>query len=131
MRRAIPEVEQKRRQFWFDTAVKGLAAQGFKKSMSMRHDDMTERCAYRGSHGRRCAIGWLMDSETANEADLNRVSAFELRILNGQELNIEDRYFLSDLQDAHDSGPNECSEMKRRLADFAKEYGLSIPEELK
>lgn len=131
MRRTIPEEEQKRRQNWFDTAVKGLASQGFERSLSKAGDGLTERCAYRGSEGRKCAVGWLMNDEEALAADRKTWSAITLPLLNGQNLSIEDRYFLSDLQDAHDGGYSEEALMQRRLVEFATQYGLSIPEELK
>ena len=130
MRRTVPEEEQKRRQFWFDTAVRGLASQGFERSLSKAGDGVTERCAYRGSEGRKCAVGWLMNDEEALEADRRLLSGFSLLLLNGQNLSIEDRFFLSDLQDAHDGGP-EGDLMQQRLIEFAEEYGLSTPEELK
>lgn len=131
MRRTIPEVEQKRRQFWFDTAVRGLASQGFERSLSKAGDGVTERCAYRGSEGRKCAVGWLMNDEEAILADRRLLSGFSLLLLNGQNLSIEDRFFLSDLQDAHDGARAEGDLMQKRLVDFATWYGLSNPEELK
>lgn len=122
------------RQEVFDTAVRGLASQGFQRSML----ELEGRCAYRGEDGRRCALGWCMTG--AEALTWEGASAYGLPFSIIDRLG-GNRSFLSDLQYAHDrgAGPGESSQrgalvtpeaMRRALRLVGERYGLTIPEEL-
>ncbi len=110
----------------FDDAYRGLAAQGFVRSMAKRSpDSIGPQCAYRGSDGRRCAIGHCIP----DEIDVPECS---IRALYGDDDHVT-RLFgalpldvLVNLQKAHDRGVNPGS-MAANLVEFANEYGLTIP----
>jgi hypothetical protein len=140
------------RQQIFDTAVAGLASQGFERS---RHD---LGCAYTGNPQQtsgkecHCAIGWCIKdvykSNMEYQSVATLVAAFPetLEKLGFQyseiitwddsdviEFNTDEAkhkmLFLEDLQRAHDnSGYPE--DMKRRLFNVGYEWGLVVPEVL-
>lgn len=113
------------RQQMFNTAYHGLAAQGF--TQSMRPDG--EGCAYRGQDGKRCALGYLIPDNVYNpEWDgPDGTSAYFLAEYDTTNVICRaNQQFLVQLQTVHDCAPSP-DVMKERLADFAKEHGLTIP----
>ena len=65
-------IETATKQEIFDAAVRGLASQGWQRSMSR-----DGRCMYRGAFGRRCAVGWCIDEDEYNpEMEGSSVSDF-------------------------------------------------------
>lgn len=125
------------RQEIFDASVKGLASQGFERSMSKTIDSLTKVCAYRGSDGRKCSIGHLIPDEFYAP----EIEGFGISLLTEKSSGVFNRGvdymfdfgefdvdFLARLQNAHDSGetPNI---MVRRLRKLAIEEGLVYPDE--
>lgn len=107
----------KTRQQIFDTAYRGLASQGFRKSAAKG------RCLYRGPNGRKCAIGWCIpDDVKFDEATYTLNKA-----LDDAGISQDDDWFCCELQTVHDSARSP-DDMKGSLADFADEYDLTIPE---
>lgn len=114
------------RQQMFNTAYHGLAAQGF--TQSMRSDG--ESCAYRGQDGKRCALGYLIPDEVYNpEWDgPDGTSAYFLAEYDATNVICKaNQQFLVHLQTVHDCATSPDL-MRERLAGFAKEHGLTIPE---
>lgn len=116
----------------FDTAVVGLASQGFQRSVGEYDRD----CFYRGTYNRRCAIGWLIPDEVYTESMENsRVSElmklypdsgikelFDFSQVSYNQLN--------SLQRTHDGAWGPKSVMDN-LREFAQEYDLVLPDSLK
>lgn len=132
-----------KRQDIFNRSVKGLASQNFKQSVTV-----TGSCKYRGPDGLKCAIGHLVtdeqiaqaaqkateyDNETYNTGvDYTQTNeGFSARQFIGIEFDpVVGSQFLEDLQSAHDMS-DTYSPMKERLIDFAHDYSLELPPELK
>jgi hypothetical protein len=120
-------MDERRRQEIFDTAYKGLAAQGF-----VRSQDSGGNCMYRGGGGRKCAIGHLIpDEKYRHELEDLTPSSESVRTAAG--LIKADEQFAYNLQVAHDSdyggdASDTPADMKDRLAEFAEQYGLTIPQ---
>ena len=104
----------------FDIAYTGLAKQGFQRSMS---PDDPALCAYRGLNGLKCAIGHAIPDEKY-QPDMESVWTLEgiLELIGASDLDS----FAHVLRKAHD-GADTPQEMKARLLDFAKNWGLYIP----
>ena len=129
------------RQKVFDAAYTGLRNQGFRRSVSI-----VGHCRYRGTEGRKCAIGHLISDDHYNPIIEGRgVSAKEIKkaveeagfgdysFIPTKDQTISDRLFLGRLQSAHDSsieydGEAEPEVMKGRLHAFAEKWNLTIPE---
>lgn len=125
----------------FDRAVAGLADQGFEQSMSPWDIDT---CAYRGTGGKKCAVGHLLADEHWNPA-LNTSAASSLHDkapgalaeIVGMSPSPEDPravwdeywdrvIFLDRLQDAHD-GAESPEAMQENLRSVARAFDLEIP----
>lgn len=109
----------------FNKAYRGLAKQGFKKSMR----GIVPTCAYRGANGTKCAIGHLIDDEAARQADSRDNSSYprvqdlipdSIKAVLSVELGAK-------LQECHDFCDTP-KEMKANLKDFAKKYNLKVPK---
>ena len=108
-------------------AVKGLASQGFERSM---WPDGKPGCAYHGDKGRKCAVGWLIPDEKY-EARIEGRGVYDVRLLLGlSEFNDDQVPFLEQLQLAHDRAPLPET-MKMYLSAVCARYELTVPEELK
>lgn len=109
----------------FNQAVKGLASQGFQRSLFKDGG-----CAYRGAEGRRCALGWCIPDERYDAAFEGQGPHDEgvLRMVGAQRAS-ETIDFLEALQDAHDY-PRTPEDMKRDLIDVANRWHLALPAEL-
>jgi hypothetical protein len=98
----------------FDHVVRGLASQGFERSM----DQDLQRCQYRGMDGAKCAGGWVMtDDEYRPEYDIGKQGWDDLITYQGLPEAHSDLIY--QLQEAHDSGIGPtymCAEL-RRVAD--------------
>lgn len=125
------------RQEVFDAAVKGLASQGFERSMSKHIDTLTEVCAYRGEGGLKCSIGHLIPDEAYDPS----IEGFGISLLveksSGQfsrevdymfDFGEFDSHFLGRLQSAHDIGETPAK-MVERLRMLAIDEGLMYPDE--
>ena len=125
----------------FNTAYRGLASQGFNRSISHRVTETggeADTCAYRGDAGRRCAVGWLMPDEHYNAAFegsgirlAEQGSHYEQlleRILDAIDAphTEESVHFLASLQGCHDSARN-AEDCKAALIEFANAYNLTLP----
>lgn len=133
----------------FDAVYKGLLEQG---AQSVPEDGVG--CAYRGEAGLCCAIGLLIDTETANEWDnfydqsvsydqsISTIIAFSAGELEGERKLKRPapgwmrgpamRSLLKDLQSAHDNADRYdfLPTFKSLMADVAEKHGLFIPEEV-
>jgi len=122
------------RQEIFDKAYLGIAAQGF--VMSQQN---LGRCAYRGAHGLKCAIGQLIPDDrydpkmeigisVLGEAGNTQIDKIWNQFPIFQELIGEgDLRFAKWLQAAHDNGYTP-ENMKEELTQFADRNNLTIPE---
>lgn len=115
----------KTKQEIFDEVVKGLASQGFKQSLLPEKDG--GGCAYRGDHGRKCAVGHLIPDEKYSKAfEGDSVAEYNIQEVLKSE-GYEDACFLDQLQHCHDSG-HTPEGMRIRLRSEAERLGLTIPE---
>ena len=108
----------------FDKAVKGLASQGFKRSMRSG----TKECAYRGEGCRRCAIGWLIPNSNYSTKLEGKTSVY-IDVRQAAGLKHDQQAFARRLQDAHDYAKNEYG-VKENLLEVASSFNLKIPEVL-
>ncbi len=108
----------------FDIAYKGLAAQGFRRSIVADESDAMS-CRYRGPNGLKCAIGHLIpDSLYQPEWDqglsLHRV--ISVCGLGSVRLDL-----INAMQNAHDSCGTP-SEMNEQMRELANDFDLTIPQ---
>jgi hypothetical protein len=115
------EEEQALRQEWFNKAWTGLKSQGFKRSVNS-----SDTCYYRGTEGRRCAIGWLMPDENYRPEFEGTAATPAIIAACGIEPDVNNHAWLTELQCAHDHGYTP-EEMVRRLRDFARRSELVVP----
>lgn len=112
----------------FNKAYIGLDGQGFKRSFDIDKG----RCMYRGPDGRKCAIGHAIPDELYDPIMEEGMPGSGFGILLGLMGfavfgDFERHEFANNLQSAHDCA--DCPEdMKHRLQNFAKNYGLTIPK---
>ena len=134
------------RQAVFDTAYLGLRGQGFLRSVG------GPECRYRGTNGRKCAVGHLFgDDMYSSKMEGRGVCSGEIRkaieeagfgdfpVLSHEvEREIRsrggypDKVFMQELQSAHDSSTeylkSESEVMERALRNFAATWDLTVPE---
>lgn len=130
----------------FNKSCRGLARQGFYRSMHAEQKDMfgspiPPLCAYRDEHGRRCAIGHLIPDHLYSPGyeglDVVGLMATEQPPLFGLEpheaedetthFGDELRQFLIDLQFAHDTAERPL-EMIANLTRVADKHNLLLPD---
>jgi hypothetical protein len=112
-----------------------LQAQGFIQSKQELPNGV-DRCAYRGADGMKCAIGHLIDDEDyvpgfEGKGILSVARAYGptiFRLIARKFVGFTDYMFLTALQGIHDR-TSEPEEMKNRLQIFAKNSGLTVPED--
>jgi hypothetical protein len=111
------------RQEMFDKMVRGLAAQGWERSVA------GDKCQYRGPGGRKCAVGQLIDdAEYAPESDLIAETGIgSLRILEIYPQFASDAVWLRGYQCAHDVSTSPA-EMRAQFARLGERDGLTWPE---
>lgn len=115
------------RQEAFDKVWNAMADQNWQPSM--RESGL---CAYRGQHGRRCAIGALLTDEEAKTAglwDIGHIMNDACLSLDMKSLEGLDTRFLVALQGAHDSAARheDPIPMPDGLRDVAGFYRLRVP----
>ena len=113
----------------FDTAVAGIASQGFERSVKAGtvNEDEYPICRYRGAEGRKCAIGWAIPDEKYNMI-LEGFSASNRQVFvaaGGYEIE-----FARALQATHDNAESPA-DMKEALRQFGLAWDLELPEVLK
>ena len=114
----------KTKQEIFDAVCKGLAAQGFQRSVSRAF----AVCRYRGEGGRKCAIGHLIpDDKYSIELEGGGVTFVPVRMAAGIPPEFE--AFAFDLQEAHDISSSPES-MKNLLRQVAVNHDLKTPDSL-
>lgn len=110
-------------QAFFNKAMRGMAAQGFRKSVRKGH------CVYRGPRGARCAVGHCIpDSKYKAEFDAEGLSVYAIAEDLGWDLEVEK--LAATLQVAHD-GASTPSSMRKRFKVIAETHGLKLPPEIK
>lgn len=119
-------------QDFFTRAVKGLAAQGFERSVDdARFARGLSSCVYRGDKGRKCAIGHLIPDEVVR-ATMDELSSLE-EILStigvAAPEHTDNWHWFNNLQKCHDSGITTLG-VKHLLRAFAADNRLSLPPEL-
>ena len=106
----------------FNRAYRGLAAQGFEKSV-----DMSGECAYRSSCGtKKCAAGHLIPDEDYSEA-MERIGVWASEVWAPLKRDGHALDLVTDLQSAHDESTSPLN-MQYRLAIVANAHGLTIPK---
>ena len=117
----------------YDTAVAGLASQGFQHSYNE-----SGICAYRDvdadANGRKCAIGHCIPDEVYSpEMELKSIAT----LLSGTFENLRAMFpthiskeTLRELQLCHDM-PDSPRGMRVALWDFARKYKLRMPESIR
>lgn len=116
----MSETTYRTRQEIFDIAYRGLAAQGFKQSLDR------ESCAYRGTDGCKCAIGFLID-DLDYSPTIEGVSAANPGVLRNARIAYEYADFARDLQRCHDFN-HIAEDMRKALHGFAARHGLTVPQ---
>jgi hypothetical protein len=118
----------------YNTAVKGLAGQGFLRSVG-RHG-----CMYRGNEGRKCAVGHLIPDSQYNPAgeaswglgqvmeDVPALRGLSYEFLHNLQKAHDKAYTASDFPVGYEDSPGM---MKLALIEFGQKYELTIPPELK
>ena len=123
----------------YDTAVAGLASQGFQPAYNTEYGGPS--CAYRGTEGRKCAIGWCIPDELYSPAMEHKnikallVGSFKdsLQGLFPDSISTDT---LLELQKCHDNyvaaseATNVVEMMRKHLRIFGLEHNLQIPESL-
>jgi hypothetical protein len=122
------------RQEIFDKAFLGVIAQG-KKSARYNAQGQYIGCRYRGPDGLKCAIGMLVDDETATHWDIfgGVHDVAKEFVLAGDPLpewmTEENMEFLELIQSAHDDPTGDFVHgFILRMKSVAKHFGLSVPE---
>ena len=120
--------EHEQFQNWYNTAVIGLASQGFQRSII----EGTNNCQYRGSNKTKCAVGYLIPDERYN-TDIESRNINHNRVQKcvdpERAWSYKEIEFLNELQRCHDFGETS-SEMKTKLSALAIKYNLDIPKEI-
>lgn len=125
----------------FDRSIEGIVSQGFEQSC------FDFDCAYRGKHGRKCAIGWLIPDEEyspsieilsinlALDDDINienskrKSDILRLKRILNDVLKIEGpKEFYIELQHAHDSylNKNNHNPYLLKMRDLAEYFNLEF-----
>lgn len=128
----------------YDTAVAGMASQGFQPAYNTDYGGPS--CAYRGTEGRKCAIGWCIPDELyVSEMEHKNIKAiladnsYEFsNSLQGLFPDSVSDNTLLELQKCHDNyvatGEGEAIDVveniRRDLREFGLKYNLQIPESL-
>lgn len=121
-------MEKLSNQEMFDTAVKGIASQGWKRAiLPAERAREFNGCAYRDGVGGKCAIGWNIPDESYNERIEGSLASGKLvQEAVGREY---DTKFATELQSAHDTSQTKLK-MVDSLRSFARNWDLKIPPEL-
>lgn len=110
----------------FDRVCKGLASQGFERSVVNK--PAGEECAYRGFDDRRCAAGWLLPDKNYDES-MEGWTIGEHADVDFERFGIRresHKALVTDLQGAHDNGHNPGL-MVTNLVEVGLEHGLRRP----
>ncbi len=115
----------------FNKVVRGLAKQGFWRSMRKFNTDNIAKCAYRGSRGKRCAAGILITDAAYSRAFETKAATAVDVVAALVESGIQKRQILTvhALQECHDQGKSP-KEMKDYLIIFANKNRLKAPRSL-
>lgn len=105
----------------FDTIVKGLASQGFQRSM------VGAGCRFRDRQGRKCAVGWVIPDEKYYPG-LEGTAIHSLRLRGLVPMSV-DGALLQRAMSCHDGGTTPAS-MMEALVDCADRFQLKLPKEL-
>lgn len=115
------------RQEAFEKAVRGLAGQGWERSVTTQEGPYTQ-CCYRGDGGRKCAIGHLIPDEDYSPRMEGGAITWP-QVLETCGLSSADRGFAVDMQIAHDRAESPEG-MLRNYREFAEQYDLTWPADV-
>lgn len=108
----------------FDTAYLGVLRQGRpSRALPLRSGPL---CLYRGPGGLKCAMGFLIDDETAQKYEGVRADRVAYCLRWSQKLG----QLADALQGAHDTAPPDdgfLPSFKDSAAEVAKRFGLTVP----
>lgn len=130
----------------FEQALEGIESQGFVRSGKQENRHFW--CKYRGEHGTKCAIGWLIPDEyyspdfegypigaafsRIHEKDAAIIKEFKELIQNKLQFDMLSQTFFEDLQDLHDDYLRYGKyPFFSHASTVAKEYNLVFPEKYK
>lgn len=111
------------RQEWVDLAVKGLASQGWKQSITLGE---WPSCAYRGENGCRCAIGWGIPDKAYHPSMEGHGAHLYATV--SDALLVDGDRFLSQLQGVHDDHADPQA-MEAAMRTFVQLRQLTWPQE--
>lgn len=104
------------KQYYFNKMYRGLAAQGWKRSMNSLGG-----CDYRGKGGMKCAIGHIIPDRVAREN-----AGLPLRLSHIEIQPVEVATLLYDAQSYHDTS-NQPAEMQVAFVVLAAKHKLTVP----
>lgn len=114
----------------FDTAVRGLAGQGWQKSFGGA--GQATRCKYRGPNGLKCAVGHLLeDSELpkgADKADFAGLPEHPVNIA-AKKFEVEPA-FINRMRIQHDTAGPSREKMPQAFRTMQLDHGLSWPTDV-
>jgi hypothetical protein len=119
----------------FDTVLTNLTTQGV-ASTGRTNPEGDISCQYRGTEGRKCAVGWLIADEqytTAFEGqDATAFEVAEALIKSGVPNTAAAERLIGKMQHTHDTSMPRCGE-RHTIADFhnrmekiARQFGLTF-----
>lgn len=118
------------RQEWFELAVRGLARQGWRRSV-----DPDGTCQMQDIGGRRCAIGHGIRARSTRSRidDMDQSDGFSLArngviSVDGANVN-KGGEFLNSMQDAHDDSENGA-DMRKAFIRFGARRRLTWPADV-
>lgn len=116
------------RQEWFELAVRGLAKQGWERSLDIRGD-----CRLDSGDGRACALGHGIPSEDRERLENHGSCAHDL--VEDELIDVADSGddmgapFLSEMQRAHDN-TSVPANMRSAFLTFAQTHNLTWPADV-
>jgi hypothetical protein len=107
----------------FTSAYLGVVNQG---KQSLKADG---NCAYRGDGGLKCAVGFMIDDETAKSWDNVGCISDVCKIEDVPDWVSDNIDLLDEIQSAHDNPrPWTVNLYKTRMAGIAARHNLEVPE---
>lgn len=113
----------------YTKAYRGLESQNWRQSTQSTGDD-SGMCVYRGTEGRKCAVGWVIPDAVYTPGMEGKGVTFAMVEELYPDLNEADQCsmqdFLRDLQNLHDDC--EGAKMKNAFVVYGRNHELVIPE---
>lgn len=111
----------------FTTSVTALWKQGRRAGRQRIGSSFV--CQYLADDGARCAVGWLLDDDTARLFDsYSDTSIAGIPAEDLPEWMLDNMELLVDLQSLHDDYLAEVSDFLPKAAEIADRHGLEMPD---